>query len=201
MKKQQLIPFKKKKGEFTSFILMFLLVFAFMAVSLFLYKRNTSLILVKKAEESLKAATLAGATIDMDEYGTTGALVINDYAKSYADFKESLKNSMGLNDDFTSSDGIISGGVHVNRYTIYNVSGSTVECITYENDVGTPSIITGSVGSIKTPNNIPVTKSTIYGSVSFQIDGFVKNKSMMGKIFNMDDIFVTKDCCADITQY
>lgn len=191
---------KKKGGEFTAYMMMFLVVFVFMLFSVCLFKRNIALVTVREAEDSLKAATLAGAVIDLKEYGLTGTIVISDYTASYNNFKESLINSMGLGYDFSPpSTSIITSTIKINDYIIYNVRGNVVECIAYADGNLIPTITTGTVGNIITPNNVMITESTVYSSITFHIEGFIKNKSMLGQLFNMDDIVVTKESCADIT--
>lgn len=192
---------KKKKGEFDTFMIVFLFIFTFMLFTTCLYKRNISLSTVKKTEESLKAATLAGATINLAEYGMTDNIVISDYDTSYLNFKESLISSMGLNDTLSPPENsVIVTPIHINKYIIYNVRGDIVECIVYENDSAVPTITSGTLGSVSTPNNTIITESTVYSQISFEIKGFIKNKTFMGKLFDMDNIAVTKDCLIDITD-
>lgn len=190
---------KKKRGEFTNYMIMFLFVFVFMLFSTCLLRRNIALSTVKETEECLKAATLAGATADLQEYGRSHNIVINDYDKSYTDFKESLINSMDLDNNFTPyKTDIIKSAINIDEYTIYNMRGDMVECVSYMNGAASPSISSGSLGSIYTPSDILVTKSMVYANISFQVHGFIAEKSIMGTVFDMGDIQVNKTCCADI---
>lgn len=191
---------KKKRGEITNYMLGFLFIFTFMLFSTCLMRRNMAFSTVEKTEESLKAATLAGATADLQEYGRTHNIVINDYDKSYLDFKESLISSMDLGSDMVpSNDSVIKSAVNIDEYIIYNVRGDTVECISYTDASPVPSIISGSLGSVRTPSNILITKSTVYAKISFLMHGFISEKSIMGVMFDMGDIKASKTCCADIT--
>ena len=201
MEKLKKLLTKQKRGEFTTYMFMFTLVFMFMIFSMSLLKKNVALITVKKAEDSLKATTLAGATADLEKYGSSGELVFIDYEDSYNNFKDSFKNSMELGDDFAPTDvnSPISTPIHIDAYILYNVIDGNIECITYTNNGSTPNITHGTVGTIYTPNGIKVTHSTVYSAISFDIQGYINNASMLGKVIHMDDIPVKKTCCIDIT--
>lgn len=191
---------RKKTGEITAYMVMFIVVFIFMLFSTCLYRRNIALVTVREAEDSLKAATLAGAVVDLKIYGLNGKLVISDHDASYEIFKQSLTSSMGLGADFMpDSPDVISSKVRVESYIIYNVDGDEVQQIMYTSDSSAPVIKTGSVGTVKTPSNVPVTKSSVYSAISFQMHGFINQKSMLGHIFHMDDITVRRDSYTDIT--
>lgn len=190
---------RKKRGEFVSFMIMFVLVFIFMMFSTCLYKQYIAKNTVKKTEESLKAATLAGATMNLVHYAYTGEVIVYDYQNSRLSFYESFAASMDMGTDLTPSDGnCIAGPIRVNEYIIYNVRGSDIEIIAFHNGNAVPVITTAALGHVTAPNGAAITASTVYAEISFEIKGFIDNRTMFGELFHMDNVTVTKASLADI---
>lgn len=123
-------------------------------------------------EDALAASNLASAVIDLEEYGTTHAILVEDPIAAYECFCTAVKGNLQLNENWESENRtLISGSVNVVNYTIYNVKDQLVTV--YEvNPGGGVQEWQGTLGSVTAPNGILIETTGIYSEITFSVDGF-----------------------------
>ena len=123
-------------------------------------------------EDALAASNLASAVIDLEEYGKSHVLLIEDPQEAYAIFCEAVCENLQLNEAWECDNkALISGKVSVESYIVYNVNED--EVTVYEvSDNGGINQWQGSLGGVAAPNGTTVTSTSIYSELSFPIDGF-----------------------------
>lgn len=123
-------------------------------------------------EDALVASELSGALIDIERFGKTGEIMIEDTDRSYAFFYESLKNNLCLDVNGNSSmEELNCGPVSILDFRVYNVSGEEVFEIVYDGKGRKIGENTGRLGEMKTPDNKEIVSSTIYGKIGFYVKG------------------------------
>lgn len=142
-------------------------------------------------EDSLVSANLAGATIDLKEYGTTNNIVNNDIDKSFNDYLYSLKQNLNLDDNMNpKKSDFIKSKVTVKDFIIYSVIGNDIIQVRKDSKGNTHSIkYIGQVGKMKTPDGYVIYNTTVYSKIGFTISG------MLGNNFNVE-----KEGSVDITD-
>ncbi len=167
----------KEKGFAPATIILFYMAISFVVI-LIVYnsKFDKAKYTGNYVDDGLIASTLAAATIDLEEYGTSEHIVCN-MEQSYLNFCETLKINLNLDSNFISKSDLIDGQVIVTRFTIYNVIDNNIEEISkdrygYENKV----IHENLVGKISTPNNIVINETTVYAEIGFRL-----KDDLMGK--------------------
>lgn len=124
-------------------------------------------------EDALAASNLASAVIDVEEYGISGLLQIKDPAQAFELYQEALKENLGLDERWQSSNkGLISGSVKVEQYIVYNVRGKQVSVHVLTMD-GEMEDSMGILGELRAPNGILIESTGIYSEISFPVEGFL----------------------------
>ncbi|MCM1056589.1 MAG: hypothetical protein NC517_03155 [Firmicutes bacterium] len=122
-------------------------------------------------EDALAASNLAAAVIDVEEYGISHKLQISDPSEAYDWYKEALRANLSLNDLWECENkGLISGPVHIENFTVYNVDGSQVEVCSFDGN-GAEVRRYGTLGQERAPNGCKVENTGIYSEISYQIKG------------------------------
>lgn len=122
-------------------------------------------------EDALAASNLASAVIDLEEYGTTHAILVDDPIAAYERFCTAVKGNLQLNENWESENKtLISGPVNVINYTIYNVKDENVTV--YEVNSGGVWEWQGVLGSVTAPNGIFIETTSIYSEITFPVAGF-----------------------------
>ena len=104
-------------------------------------------------EDALAASGLASAIIDIEEYGISKKVIINDYEQAYATFCDAVKDNLNLDENFYCRNSfLIDGQVKVEKYIVYNIEE-------------------GSDENIVAPNGKRVTNTGIYSEISFPVRG------------------------------
>lgn len=132
-------------------------------------------------EDALAASNLAAAVIDVKEYGISHKIRIENPDKAYELYKRALRENLNLNDGWEcSSKGLISGPVHIEKFTVYNVSGNEVEAYGF-NESGEKKCWSGRLGQVLAPNGIKVENTGIYSEISYRIKGVLGVEVAAGK--------------------
>lgn len=142
-------------------------------------------------EDALAASNLAAALIDVEEYGISNRIIIDNPAEKYEIYQAALKKNLGLNDEWEStSKALISGKVNIERFIIYNVTDEEVKVL----ETGEDGNIVESFaepGEVKAPDGSDVEATGIYSEISFDVDGFfgISVRADKGKLV---DVVVNK---------
>lgn len=138
-------------------------------------------------EDALAASNLASALIDLEEYGISHTILIENPQEAYERYCAAVRENLQLNEQWEGTNKtLISGRVKVENYTIYNVQNDivTVNC----RDSG-GKLITwqGSLGAVKAPNGIPIESTSVYSEISFPVEGIfgVKTEAHKGKLVDI----------------
>ena len=87
-------------------------------------------------EDALAASNLAAAVIDVEEYGISHKLWIRDPGEAYGWYMRAIRENLNLNNMWECGNKeLISGPVHVENFTVYNVSGNEVEVSSFERNI------------------------------------------------------------------
>lgn len=138
-------------------------------------------------EDALAASNLASAVIDLEEYGISHRVQIADPVRAYERYREALRGNLQLNDQWEGiNTELISGGLTVERYIIYNVDKEGVEV--YELD-STGSVHTwqGAPGTVRAPNDLLIENTSVYSEISFPVEGSfgVRVQAHKGKLVDV----------------
>lgn len=181
---------KKKNGSINIFTAFCLILFA--VAMIFISSRYRLVDEMKiTCEDAMVSSTLAGAIIDIEEYGKTGNIIVTDYKKSYQKFKKCLNDNLRLdNNDVSEYTSFFSGPINVTDYIIYNVNEETGEVQIMQ---GTGEVLVNtyknSLGNTFAPDGTKIVKSSIYSKIKFDV------RYSQSTSFEAD-----KDCCVDITK-
>lgn len=122
-------------------------------------------------EDALAASNLASAVIDVEEYGISHKVLIEDGPQAYERYCQAIEGNLKLDADWESEDSaIIAGKVTVENYTIYNVSEGQVAVWGICKD-GSVFTMLGSLGSICAPNGKLIENTSVYSEISFPVQG------------------------------
>lgn len=148
------------------FFLLFLAVYLCAFLQLELY-RTASLYL----EDALAASNLASAVVDLEEYGISHKILIEDPKTSYGLYKWAVRENLNLDEGWRGKDeGVISSEVRVVEYTVYNVSGEEVMIYHFDEN-GVLSQRSGVLGYVETPEGRKIENTSIYSEIAFTLKG------------------------------
>lgn len=138
-------------------------------------------------EDALAASNLAAAVIDVEEYGISHAIKIDDPQEARKRYMTAIKGNLNLDDKWECANKeLISGPVNIDNFTVYNVSGNVVEIYSYDEN-GVLSSRQGTLGQVKAPNGIAVESTGIYSEISYSIRGMlgVEVEAHKGKLVDV----------------
>lgn len=122
-------------------------------------------------EDALAASTLASAVIDVEEYGRTHNILVDNPYAAYERFCVAVKGNLQLDDNWECGNkGLISGAVQVANYTIYNVKDELV--MVYEMESGSIREWQGVLGSVNAPDGTLIEETSIYSELIFPVESF-----------------------------
>lgn len=122
-------------------------------------------------EDALAASNLAAAVIDVEEYGISHRLQIDSAEEAYIRYQRAIMGNLNLNENWEcGSRGLISGPVHIENFTVYNVNGSEVDVRSFGGD-GTVAGWQGILGQETAPNGKKVENTGIYSEISYRVRG------------------------------
>lgn len=151
--------------------LFFLLFFAVLLRALMQLEiyRTTSLYL----EDALAASNLASAVVDVEEYGISHNILIEDPDKAYEIYRWAVRENLNLDDAWTGREGgIVQGPVRIENYTVYNVAEGKVTIYSYD-ESGTATSWQESLGNAVAPNGKAVVATSVYSEIRFRVKGFL----------------------------
>lgn len=124
-------------------------------------------------EDALAASNLAAAVIDVEEYGISHALQIDDPQAAHRRYITALKGNLNLDDNWECPNkDLISGPVKVVSFIVYNVSGNNVIINSFDGN-GTMSIRQEPLGRATAPNGVLVESTGIYSEITYCVRGFL----------------------------
>jgi hypothetical protein len=145
--------------------------------------RQTSLYM----EDALAASNLASALMDVEEYGISRKIVLDNPDEHFEIYKKALKSNLSLDEEWKCANtGLISGNVVIEQYIIYNVDGDNVETIKIDN-MGNETYESVSLDNAFAPNGVKIETTGVYSEISFPVDGFfgVSVNARKGKLVDV----------------
>lgn len=122
-------------------------------------------------EDALALSNLASAVVDVEEYGISHRLVIDDPLQAYRRYQEAVKGNLNLDENWECpAVDIISGPINILCYAVYNVSGNDVE-VSHFDENGLLTQWKETLGGSTAPNGIPIESTGVYSEISYQIKG------------------------------
>lgn len=123
-------------------------------------------------EDALAASNLASAVIDLEEYGKSHEIYIENVETAFWMFREALVCNLKLDDNLnTTNQNFLIGQVMIKEYRIYNVRNGQVETWVLNGLGEIISCTSGKVGEITTPDHVCVESTTIYSKITYQVEG------------------------------
>lgn len=124
-------------------------------------------------EDTLAASNLASALIDVEEYGKSHRVLVEDEQEAFAIYKEAVRANLGLDEQWMCmNEGLITGPVEIVNYTIYNVDGQQVESVRMSGDGEAWEREIGTLGTVTAPDGSVVEHTGIYSELRFYVKGF-----------------------------
>lgn len=124
-------------------------------------------------EDALAASNLASALIDLEEFGISHAILIDNPEQAYEKFCNALKGNLQLDENWKgNNEMLISGAVTVENFTVYNVQENVVTVYS-RNATGQLNIWQGILGTVKAPNEVLIESTSIYSEISFPVEGIL----------------------------
>lgn len=125
-------------------------------------------------EDALATSNLASALIDIEEYGTTGEIVINSPEEAFSIYKQALKINLQLDDNWGSKNtALISGPVEIAEYIVYNVKKEGVDIYCFSQDGKMQEINVSDASGLKTPDGMEIESTTVYSRIKFLVNGIL----------------------------
>lgn len=122
-------------------------------------------------EDALALSNLAAIVIDVEEYGTTHTILIDDAGLAWTRYQNALRGNLGLNEDWECPNKeLISGPVQIENFTVYNVREDSVEITTYQPG-GSPARCERPVGTVCAPNGKEIVSTGVYSEISYPVRG------------------------------
>lgn len=136
------------------------------------FRMTQYMITAAGVEDALAASNLASAVIDLEEYGKSHEIYIEDVEKAFRMFREALICNLKLDDYLnTTNQNFLTGQVMIKEYRIYNVKNGQVEAWLLNGSGEVISCTWGKVGEITTPDHVYVESTTIYSKITYQVEG------------------------------
>lgn len=143
-------------------------------------------------EDALALSNLASAVVNVEEYGISHRLLIDDPQQAYERYRTAVKGNLNLDENWESEAvRMISGPVSINNYTVYNVSGNDVEVSCFDEN-GLLTQWNETLGAAEAPNGVTVESTGVYSEISYEVEGLlgVKTRAHKGKLV---DIVATEE--------
>lgn len=138
-------------------------------------------------EDALAASNLASAVIDLEEYGISHTIQIENPDAAFERYLDALKENLSLDENWECSNrSLISGKVVVENYIVYNVKNGVVN-VYYVGADGRLQESTGMLGFVEAPNGVIIESTGIYSEISFPVEGFlgVVTETRKGKLVDV----------------
>ena len=138
-------------------------------------------------EDALAASNLAAAIIDVEEYGVSHRIQIEDVYTARLRCIAAMKANLGLDANWEcTNQSLISGPVHMVNFTVYNVDEENVEVYSFDEN-GVMYSGTGTLGSVRAPNGVMVESTGIYNEIVYRVKGFpgIETDAHKGKLVDI----------------
>ncbi len=123
-------------------------------------------------EDALAASNLASAVIDLEEYGISHTILVDNPRMAYERFCTAVRGNLQLNENWECENKeLINGKVSIADYRIYNVNQKKVTVYKIGMD-GEISAWQGELGGVIAPNGITIESTSIYSEITFPVSGF-----------------------------
>lgn len=163
--------FKKERGQIDVIMGMFYLLMVFIII-LFAFRMMQYMITSTIVEDALAASNLASAVIDVEEYGKSHTISIQDPESAFLLYREALCHNLKLDEYLNTTNAeILVSKVDIEEYIVYNVSGDLVEIYVIDESGQIQEYGTGRTSEVFTPDHVPVESTTIYSRVTFGVKG------------------------------
>ena len=128
-------------------------------------------------EDSLVAAELASAVVDIEEYGRTHRILVESPAAAFEKFKAALCYNLGLNEALESlgEEGLV-GKVEILTYQIFNVNGDLVNVYFFGEDGALLRTESMALAQAYLPDGNRVETTSVYSKVGFFVVGLGGNR-------------------------
>ncbi len=143
-------------------------------VALFQFRIYACMVAGACVEDALAASGLASALIDVEEYGRSHSLKIEDTRNAFRVYRDALQYNLALDEEgFSTREELLAGKVRIREYIVYNVSDRDVYATVYDGEGNCLRQEKAPLGQARTPDGIVVEHTTIYSRVEFQVMGLM----------------------------
>ena len=135
-------------------------------------------------EDALALSNLASAVVNVEEYGISHRLVIDDPRQAFERYRTAVKGNLNLDENWEcQAVKMISGPVSIVNYTVYNVSGNDVE-VSHFDENGLLTQWNETLGAAVAPNGVLIESTGVYSEISYEVEGLlgVKAEAHKGKL-------------------
>lgn len=124
-------------------------------------------------EDALAASNLAAAVIDVEEYGRSHVILVENPLEAYERFCDAVCENLQLNHEWEGGNrALISGKVRVESFIVYNVKERIVTIQEVEEGGGIHTR-QGELGSVYAPNGVLIETTSIYSELSYPVEGLL----------------------------
>ena len=139
-----------------------------------LYQTKVYHVVSAYMEDALATSNLASALIDIEEYGTTGEIVISSPEEAFSIYKQALKINLQLDENWDSKNiTFIGGPIEIAEYIIYNVKEEGVDIYHFSQSGMMQEVRVSSASGLKTPDGTEIESTTIYSRIKFLVNGIL----------------------------
>lgn len=139
-----------------------------------LYQTKVYHVVSAYMEDALATSNLASALIDIEEYGTTGEIVISSPEEAFSIYKQALNINLQLDENWDSKNiTFISGPVEIVEYIVYNVKEEGVDIYHFSQNGKMQEVNVSSTSGLKTPDGTEIESTTIYSRIKFLVNGIL----------------------------
>ena len=143
-------------------------------------------------EDALAASNLAAAVVDVEEYGISNEIRIDDPVKAYQRYLTAVKGNLNLDDAWECPNrSIAAGPIRIVNFTVYNVGEEEVEIYHFD-ETGLMTFQRGNRGYVTAPDGSAVEATGIYSEISYLTKGLFgleveANKGKLADIVKNDE--------------
>ena len=146
------------------FLVLFLAVYLFATLQIARFRAGALYM-----EDALAASNLASAVIDLEEYGISHTVRIEDPQAAYDRYCNALAGNLNLDGQMRGSENsVIQGKVVIENYTVYNVEDGVVyvHCFTPTGRSNWEELL----GRSKSPDGLLIEHTSVYSEISFPVE-------------------------------
>lgn len=138
-------------------------------------------------EDAQAASNLAALVIDVEEYGISHTILLEDPQGAYRRFREALQVNLGLDGEFQCANkGLITSPVRIERVVVYQVRQDMVEVFSFEEN-GVCHRWEQGLEKAVAPNGEKIVNSGIYSEISCTVRGLF-DQEIQARKQNLADV-------------